>query len=305
LTPYQPDVILAFRHDVGTSAASPNAAAVAILMLQANPNLTPTEVYTLLQDTAIDMQTPGFDFDSGFGYIDALAAVEAAGGTSPTTTISTSTSTSTSTPLGVPPNDLCANPRELGTLTATEAPFNVIGTTVGATVDDGFDSPCSDETMITAPGVWYTFESDLPCILASTCGDYTNYDTQISVYAGDNCDNLVCVDGNDDGGGECELKSFTGPFPAETMTRYYVLVHGFGSGEGDFSLVLSAAVGCQTPEPTKEPTKQPTHEPAKEPAKEAPKSRKGSKSKSSKSPKSTKNSKSKKIYRNLRNGYDH
>jgi hypothetical protein len=204
-----------------------------------------------------------------------------------------------------PPNDLCANPRELGTLTATEAPFNVIGTTVGATVDDGFDSPCSDETMITAPGVWYTFESDLPCILASTCGDYTNYDTQISVYAGDNCDNLVCVDGNDDGGGECELKSFTGPFPAETMTRYYVLVHGFGSGEGDFSLVLSAAVGCQTPEPTKEPTKQPTHEPAKEPAKEAPKSRKGSKSKSSKSPKSTKNSKSKKIYRNLRNGYDH
>ncbi len=237
-----------------------------------------------------------------------------------------------------PPNDLCANPRELGTLTATEAPFNVIGTTVGATVDDGFDSPCSeetmitapgvwyddgfdspcsDETMITAPGVWYTFESDLPCILASTCGDYTNYDTQISVYAGDTCDNLVCVDGNDDGGGECELKSFTGPFPAETMTRYYVLVHaetmtryyvlvhGFGSGEGDFSLVLSAAVGCQTPEPTKEPTKQPTHEPAKEPAKEAPKSRKGSKSKSSKSPKSTKNSKSKKIYRNLRNGYDH
>jgi hypothetical protein len=151
--------------------------------------------------------------------------------------------------------------------------------------------------MITAPGIWYMFESDLPCILASTCGDYTNYDTQISVYAADNCDNLVCVDGNDDGGGECELKSFTGPFPAETMTHYYVLVHGFGSGEGDFLLVLSAAVGCQTPEPTKESTK--------EPAKQAPKSRKGSKSKSSKSPKSTKNSKSKKIYRNLRNGYDH
>jgi hypothetical protein len=178
---------------------------------------------------------------------------------------------------------------------------------VGATIDYGFPTPCNIDgsDFITAPGVWYTFESDLPCILASTCGDYTTYDTQISVYAGDNCNNLVCVDGNDDGGGECVLKSFTGPFPVETMTRYYVLVHGFGSGEGDFSLVVSAAVGCQTPEPTKEPTKEPTHEPAKEPAKEAPKSRKGSKSKSSKSPESTKNSKSKKVYRNLRKSYDH
>jgi hypothetical protein len=208
----------------------------------------------------------------------------------------------------VPPNDLCSNPRELGTLSATEAPFNVIGTTVGATVDDQFPNPCTDgnptepfgsDDTITSPGVWYTFESGLPCISASTCGDFTDsdYDSKISVYVGDDCANLVCLDGNDDAGGDCFLRSFTGPFPAETMTRYYVLVHGFGGSVGDFSLVLSAAVGCQTPEPTKEPTK--------EPAKEAPKSRKGSKSKSSKSPKSTKNSKSKKIYRNLRKGYDH
>jgi hypothetical protein len=205
-----------------------------------------------------------------------------------------------------PPNGLCTDVTDLGTLTATGPPFNAIGTTVGATIDDGFPTPCNiDGTdLITAPGVWYTFESDLPCLSASTCFGITDYDSKISVYAGNDCEDLVCVTGNDDGPG-CGLASFAGPFPGEVMTRYYVLVHGFGGGEGNFSLVLSASDGCQTPEPSKEPTKEPTHEPTKEPAKQAPKSRKGSKSKSSKSPKSSKNSKSKKVYRNLRKGYDH
>jgi hypothetical protein len=67
----------------GTSAAAPNAASVAILMLQKNPNLTPLEIYSILENTAIDMNTPGFDFDSGYGLIDALGAVDAASGVPP------------------------------------------------------------------------------------------------------------------------------------------------------------------------------------------------------------------------------
>jgi hypothetical protein len=46
-------------------------------MLQKNPNLTPLEIYAILEKTAIDMNTVGFDFDSGYGLINALAAVNA------------------------------------------------------------------------------------------------------------------------------------------------------------------------------------------------------------------------------------
>ena len=63
----------------GTSAAAPHAAAAAALILEAHPNLSPQQVYAALETTAIDMGTPGFDFDSGFGLIDVDAAISAAG----------------------------------------------------------------------------------------------------------------------------------------------------------------------------------------------------------------------------------
>ncbi|MDB5327509.1 MAG: hypothetical protein JWM57_3078 [Phycisphaerales bacterium] len=67
-------------HFYGTSAAAPHAAAVAALMLQAKPSLTNTQVYSTLETTAIDMGTVGYDYDTGFGLIQAdkaLAAVAA------------------------------------------------------------------------------------------------------------------------------------------------------------------------------------------------------------------------------------
>ncbi len=61
----------------GTSAAAPHAAAVAALMLQ-QAALTPTTVKTALEASAIDMASAGFDYDTGYGLIQAdrvLAAV--------------------------------------------------------------------------------------------------------------------------------------------------------------------------------------------------------------------------------------
>jgi Ca2+-binding RTX toxin-like protein len=61
----------------GTSASTPHAAGVAALMLQAKPSLSPDQIRMTLQDTALDMGTPGVDDDSGYGLISAFAAVEA------------------------------------------------------------------------------------------------------------------------------------------------------------------------------------------------------------------------------------
>jgi len=59
----------------GTSAAAPHAAGVAALMFEENPAATPDAVYAALESTAIDMLGLGFDYDSGFGLIQADQAV--------------------------------------------------------------------------------------------------------------------------------------------------------------------------------------------------------------------------------------
>jgi uncharacterized repeat protein (TIGR01451 family) len=63
----------------GTSAAAPHAAAVAALMLEVDPTLTPQEIYAILAETAIDMAAPGFDLDTGAGLVQADAALAALG----------------------------------------------------------------------------------------------------------------------------------------------------------------------------------------------------------------------------------
>jgi hypothetical protein len=68
----------------GTSASAPHAAAVAALMLQASKNrIGPFFVSNLLRFTTIDMDDPrttqfdrGFDFRTGFGFINAESAVQ-------------------------------------------------------------------------------------------------------------------------------------------------------------------------------------------------------------------------------------
>ena len=83
----------------GTSAAAPHAAAIAALVLSAKPSLTPAQVRATLTTTAIDIQAPGFDVDSGSGTVMAFAAVNS---------------------LGLTPG---ANP-ELASITASENPGN-------------------------------------------------------------------------------------------------------------------------------------------------------------------------------------
>lgn len=62
----------------GTSIASPFAAGVAGLMLAAEPSLTNEDIACILKTTARDLGPSGVDNESGYGLIDAYAAVLAA-----------------------------------------------------------------------------------------------------------------------------------------------------------------------------------------------------------------------------------
>src|SRR6058998_3311522 len=67
--------------DGGTSAASPVAAGVAAALRQrfATDRLAPAQLKGLLQRTARDLRGDGWDYDLGYGVIDAAAAVKALG----------------------------------------------------------------------------------------------------------------------------------------------------------------------------------------------------------------------------------
>jgi subtilisin family serine protease len=72
-----------FPNFFGTSASAPAAAAIAALMLEAQPSLTVPEVYKILRETAVDFDDFGFDFNSGHGFCNAAVAVQKASDTRP------------------------------------------------------------------------------------------------------------------------------------------------------------------------------------------------------------------------------
>ncbi len=60
----------------GTSAGVPHAAAAAVLLKDADPEITAQEIEDVLEASAIDIEFPGDDDISGAGIIDAFSAVE-------------------------------------------------------------------------------------------------------------------------------------------------------------------------------------------------------------------------------------
>lgn len=66
-----------FPNFEGTSAAAPHAAAAAVLMREAvDAPISKSEYLDAFIDTAIDMNDPGYDIGTGYGFIEANAATE-------------------------------------------------------------------------------------------------------------------------------------------------------------------------------------------------------------------------------------
>lgn len=141
----------------GTSMATPHVAGVVALMLENAPALTYTQIYDALTATVVDLGTVGYDFDYGYGRLDALAAVAQ-------TTVSVPGVASSVSWLRVAPNPFRSGVRvdvdaalganlmldifdPAGRRVATRA----VGTTPGAVVWDGRDG--AGRTV--SPGVYF------------------------------------------------------------------------------------------------------------------------------------------------------
>ena len=64
-----------FNPFFGTSAAAPHAAAIAALIKSYNPGLTPQQIRFALTNTALDIEAPGPDRDSGAGLLNPIGAL--------------------------------------------------------------------------------------------------------------------------------------------------------------------------------------------------------------------------------------
>lgn len=138
---------------------------------------------------------------------------------------------------GVPVNDACAN-----AIAIPAIPAIVSGTTLGANLDPEAGASCG--TSISTGGVWYTVPvpaNGSELTLSTCCSAFgsADYDSKISVFTGD-CAQLNCIDGNDDNcGNGVNVLSSTVTIPQLNVTQgevYHVLVHGFGSAQGNFQL---------------------------------------------------------------------
>lgn len=123
-----------------------------------------------------------------------------------------------------PPNYQCdfSTPLNLGNM--------VEGTTLYG--DQQNIAECGDASSQNSNGAWYTIineESVAKRFIATTCtlGEESSINVQVSVFRGDDCNSLLCVDGSNstDPEGICFLKEAGVAWLAEPNEVYHILVH--------------------------------------------------------------------------------
>ncbi|MBX3383422.1 MAG: hypothetical protein KF864_07935 [Phycisphaeraceae bacterium] len=136
-----------------------------------------------------------------------------------------------------PENDFCADAilMNIGDFVSGNTCSASINTEAGV---------CAGQTL-SSGGLWYKVIGNGNTLTADTCSSSgAIYDTRLSVYCGDcNATPLTCIGGNDDA---CGLRSSV-TFCSQEGATYYILVHGFGAGRGDFTLTVQDTFNTCTP----------------------------------------------------------
>ena len=130
--------------------------------------------------------------------------------------------------------DACSQPCNDTSDGATELDLSGGSATVnGSTATATPDAETADCGASTAPGLWFAAEGRGGAMSASLCG--STYDTRLSIFTGEP-GALACLDSNDD---SCGLQSVV-DWIGEAGVTYYILVHGFSSNSGNFTLNVTA-----------------------------------------------------------------
>ena len=110
---------------------------------------------------------------------------------------------------------------------------SIAGSTLGgliATEDNDFNCGPWD-----SPGAWFTILGNGGTTTVTTCsGNLSSYDTALSVFSGE-CGDFICVGSNDDNCASFRTDS-TVTWETEGDETYYILVHGWATSEGGFTL---------------------------------------------------------------------
>ena len=88
---------------------------------------------------------------------------------------------------------------------------------------------------VTAPTNWYSILGTGEFVQVNVFAE-GDFDTQVSIYSGESCDTLTCIEANDD-------SPFPGPRSTisvllEAEVPYYILVHGYNNAAGEYSLEI-------------------------------------------------------------------
>jgi hypothetical protein len=144
---------------------------------------------------------------------------------------------------GGPTNDTCATPTVID---PARLPFLVSGTTVGANNDLNPQTPCLRSNQSgRGADVIYQFTSPDSQNYQVTVTPVGNYD--VTVYILTSCSTLSgCSSGDINGGGGAESvrRNLT------AGTTYYIVVDGFGTDAGDFTLLLEPTIPIAPAAPT-------------------------------------------------------
>ena len=137
----------------GTSAASPHVAGVAALLKSKSPGVSAADIANALNNTAVDLGTPGQDTTYGRGRIDAIAAANVLPYSITVTNAGTGSGTVTSDQPGINCGSTCTAPYGLGTsvtLTATPMGVSSFGGWSGSTCSGTGTCTVTTDAAVTA-----------------------------------------------------------------------------------------------------------------------------------------------------------